>query len=302
MSETQSNVWEIRSSEIDRFMRCRRSWYLSYRRQLEPNWGLRLQPKGFDVGNAVHAGLGAFYPDHDLAAGHAAIDEHKAEMYSELNPEADMKEWESAYKKAHAMLEHYPAWLDSEGLDIGEETVDIERRLSAPLGEFYGWDVVLTGQPDHVKVTREGHLILEDWKTGSIDRPTLMESDWQLLNYAWLIHEMHGRYPLEVRHRRLKPSMHTARAKSPQYAEHAVSFTPSRVETHLKHLSRVVSQMAVARILLDGGENPVFSCTPTRLSTSCNWDCSFVEVCSQMCDGADWEHTLEINYRTREAQ
>lgn len=275
---------------------------LTYRRQLEPDWGQRLQPRSFDVGNAVHAGLGAFYPDHDLAAGHAAIEQHWAEMDENLNPEADIKEWGKVYAKAHAMLEHYPAWLDSEGLDIGEETVAIERRLSAPIGNFSGYDVVLTGQPDHVKTTREGHLILEDWKTGDIGRPTLMESDWQLLNYAWLIQEMHGKLPLEVRHRRFKQSMHTARVKTPQYAEHAVSFTPSRIATHRLHVYHTIEEMAKTRRLLEEDGDPVFVCTPTRLGTSCNWDCSWLDACSMMDDGGDWEHYLEINARVREEQ
>jgi hypothetical protein len=294
------NALLIRSSELDKFLRCRRSWMLSYVRQLETDWHSRLRPRPFDVGNAVHAGLEAFYPDHDIDSAHLAITAHRTEMYENLHEDADMAAWDTTYRQAHAMVGHYPAWLDDGGYDIQEETVAIEERMFGYLGDFDGVPVVLHGQPDHVKSGHNG-LILEDWKTGKIDRPLLMENDWQLLNYAWLVRETYGCLPVEIRHRRFNVSLHTDRVKKPQYSEQAVHFSARRVETHVEHLRTVCAEIVRLRQVLDAKIiDPVVACTPTRLPTSCNWDCAYVPVCGQMDDGDDWEHTLEISYRKRE--
>lgn len=293
--ETPKDVYRIRSSEISLFQRCQRSWMLSYHRQLEPAWGLRLQPRPFDVGNAVHAGLEKFYPDHDLESAIQALHAHEKEMFNKLSPEAETKDWAKVYAKAHAMLEHYPAWLDEEGLDIGEESHAIEERLEMPLCPGY----VLTGQPDHIKTCEFGY-ILEDWKTGDIKRPFMMESDWQLLNYALLMRHNYGEIPFEIRHRRLNPSLHTTRVKNPQYAEHAVSFTERRVNHHEKLLHNAVKELVAMRDRLLNGGDPVFTAVPHRDALKCSWDCSFTEVCSAMDDDGDWEYLLEVNYRPRE--
>ncbi len=287
-------ILRLRNSELAKFMRCKRTWYLAYKRGLEPDWGRRLKPRTFDVGNAVHKGLFGYFSGEDPVAH---IEAFREEMYDQLHVNADMKKWESTFKMALAMVEHFPAWLEETGLEVASETVTLEERLEISLGEFHGFEVTLHGQPDRVRRIPSG-LIISDWKTGDISRPFLFESDWQLLNYIMMVRTIEGEMPIGAEHIRLNRSMHTARAKAPQYAHHMVTVPEHRLRTHWNHVRTVVDELVSMRLRIDAGEDPVFACTPNRLTT-CSWDCSFTDVCPMMDDGADWEYVLNEEFRVR---
>lgn len=285
----------VRNSELAKFMRCPRSWYLAYYRNLEPDWSRRIHPQSFDTGNAAHAGLFGYFNDEDPVAH---IEAHRDELYAELHPQADMKAWDKTYEMAHRMVEHFPAWLEETGLEHGSETVTLEERLEISVGNFHGYDVTLHGQPDRIRRTAAG-LIISDWKTGDVDRPFLMESDWQLLNYIMMSRTLHGEMPVGAEHVRLKRSMHTARAKSAQYGHHMVSVPEHRLRTHWQHVHNTIDRMIRLRVRLDEGASPVFEPTPNRLTT-CSWDCSFTDVCPLMDDDGDWQYLLQEEFRLRE--
>lgn len=280
----------IRNSEVAKFKRCQRAWYVSYYLGLEKAYGARTFPASFDTGNAVHAGLEAYYLGGLAADG---INRHKAEMYETFAVDADIKAWDKVYKMAHAMVEHYPSWVDGEGLDIGESTLSVEKQIEFPCA-----DAIVTCKPDRLVETHRG-LVIEDWKTGKIDRPYMFEGDWQMLNYGVAAWMETGEVPFGARHRRLNRSMHTAAAKAPQYAEHYVVFSEERLLMHIKHLERAVENIIVKRNSLNDGADPVIACPPNRLTT-CNWDCNAQEICSLMDDQGDWQYVLVDEYKKRE--
>ena len=283
----------IRNSEVGKFQRCMRSWYLGYHRNFEPNWGQRKFPATYDTGTAVHAGLQAHYLGQDPIA---AIDLHAAEVEAHLDPMADEKAWAKVWKMAKAMVEHYPAWLDAEGHDIGEETISLETQMEIEIVP----GIVLYGTPDRIVRTPMG-IIVEDWKSVSrIERPFMLESNWQLLNYLMFAKmAFPGENIIGARHRQFNRSMHTARATAPQYGQHMVHFVERRLEHHFRMMREVAVRMANMHEIMDWSDVPELDALPTHIG-QCSWDCSFASVCTLMDDGGDWEAVLEIDYRPRE--
>jgi len=281
---------KVRNSEIAKFKRCQRSWYTGYYLEKKPAYGQRTFPAAFDTGNAVHAGLEAYYLGEDMKA---ALNAHKVEMMASLHPDADHKPWEKVWKMAAAMLDHYPAWVSYNGLDVGESTLAIEEQIEFPVA-----GVMITCRPDRLVRTRRG-IVVEDWKTGVVDRPHMFDADWQMLNYGLAAWMKYGEIPFGARHRRIARSMHTTRAKKEQYAQHYVSFGPDRLEVHRKHLELAVTDLLAVRARLDAGEDPVYTCPPNRLST-CNWDCNVQEICSMMDQGEDWQYVLSTEFEDKE--
>jgi len=296
-----ANELLIRNSELTLFMRCQRSWMLSYYNKLQPDWALRTEPKVYDVGNFVHAGVGGYYlGGHDIDRGLLDMEQLRDETYDKFGPHVNLRSWDKTYEMSERMLFAYTHWVEDHGLDIGEETHAVEERLSLHLGNIRGFDVYLHGQPDRVVRTENG-LIIEDWKTGPTERPFLLESDWQLLNYVTMAQETYGEPVLGARHRRMKRSMHTARSKSQQFAQHHVSFSPQRLATHRKHVMIQVNLMVDKTIALNEGLDVVTGCTPSRTS-NCNWDCAFTNVCPMMDDGDDYQYVLNDGFIERPSE
>lgn len=279
----------IRNSEIAKFMRCKRSWYLEYGRGLRRRPVQKLFPGTYDTGTAVHVGLAAYYRGEDPTY---AIDAFERETEASLHPQADTGQWSKSFEMARRMVGAYTVWVAENGIDVGETTLTIEQELEAEIMP----GVVLYGTPDRVKKNRAGHILVEDWKTGVIDRPFQMENDWQLLNYYLLVSSNYDDPMVGVQHRRLKRSMHTAAAKSPQFAVHTASVRPSRLDVHRRHVENVVTELLQYRQKVAAGADPVFTYTPHRMPNNCNWDCAFADVCAQMDDGDDWEYTVEELY------
>lgn len=292
----------VRNSEITRFMECPRSWYVDYYLNLEPDWSERLTPNKSDVGNAVHAGLQSWYSEDPWERGLA---EHRTEVYDQLHDLAVFEGkdgWDKVYEMAERMLAAYVDWVEEDGLDIGETTLLLEERLELPFGEFRGEDVIFYCQPDRIVGTAGDQIIVEDWKTGDIKRPFMFESTWQMLNYAMTVRTLWNQMPLGARHRRMNRSMHTKAVKSPQFAQHTVSFTEERLAVHWRHVSKQIDKIVELRQALDAGADPVFEADHVLNPMQCSWKCHAGKsgVCSQMDDDADWEHTLEIGFRKRE--
>jgi len=289
----------IRNSEIAKFLRCKRSWYLEYYKDKEPKAGLRSTPATYDVGTGVHVGLHAYYDNRDVSG---ALTDHIEGVVSQFTEATDHGEWDKAFRQMRAMCYAYEGWVAQDGLDINETTVSLETELTYDIPEL---DCQVFGTPDHLKEWR-GFLIVEDWKTGDIGRVFQMENDWQLLNYGLMAAQKFPDLPLVyARHRRLNRSLHTARVTKPQFAEHRVSFDKDRLDVHKRHLDTVCSEIISYRMMLDSGLDPVNLCTPNRMPMSCNWDCAFKDVCAVMDDGTDsWQELLSENFiprRTDEA-
>lgn len=287
----------IRQSEITKFLRCKRSWYLGYYLGLEPDWSERVKPRSYDVGNAVHAGLKAYYLGGTVQEG---IDQWWAEVSANLAEHADMKEWEKTLREARATAGYFPTWAASVGDESGEETVLVEEELKAEVLTYRGYRVLVHGTPDRIIRDSVGLQVL-DWKTVStIDAKPGLVTNWQLWTYATLVAIVLNEIPYRARHVDIKRSMHTARAKGPFVLEHEIPLSRIQLDNHWIHLTQIVKQIVDTRLALDegGDENHHFQCVPSP-NMNCSWDCSFNEICPMMDDGSDYEHVLSVRYRPR---
>ena len=195
----------IRNSEIAKFTRCKRSWYLEYYKDQEPKQSLRQSPATYDVGTGIHVGLHAYYAHREVDE---ALGAHITSIQNSFTEATDELRWGKAFDQMYAVCGAYPKWVADNGLDINETTVSLEKELTYDIPEL---DCQVYGTPDHLKEWR-GFMIVEDWKTGEITRPFQMENDWQLLNYGLMAEQRFPDLPLVyARHRRMKRSLHTAR-------------------------------------------------------------------------------------------
>lgn len=290
----------IRNSSITKFLRCRRSWSLSYLRNLETAWNQRMTPQTFDCGNAVHRGLEALVNGQDWMA---AIDEHWAEIQGVLAPEADYEKWiDQLVTMPRLMVEGYIEWREEEGIDIGYETLGTELPYEANLGAFHGDDVILYGTIDRLLRNPNGQLVIDDYKTvATLDSILTLPTNWQINNYDLLTRVNTGEDVVEARHTQLKRVKRTARAKPPFYGMLRTTFNQARRDSHWLHLAGVVDEMVsiMQRIEVDPDPAHHMLCPPNP-TRDCSWDCAFKDVCPSMDNGSDWEFQLEVGFRQRE--
>ena len=287
----------IRNSSITKFMRCRRTWMLSYVRNLETNWDLRMTPQKFDTGTSVHRGLEALYLGE---SPEAAVRAYWAELQEVLSPEADHAKWiEEVVTLPLIIIEGYQEWREEEGADVGDTILGLEVKLDAIVGTWKGEDVELYGTIDRLIRNSDGHLIVDDFKTVvTIDTVPTLATNWQINNYGLLVRANYDEMPLQGRHTQLKRVKRTARAKKPFYNQIHTTFNEAKMHTHWVHLNAVVMDMlSVMERLGDGANHGLAYPNPTR---DCSWDCSFKDVCPMMDNGGDWQFMLEDGFRQRE--
>ncbi len=278
---------------------------LSYIRNLETAWDQRMTPQTFDCGTSAHKALEALYVGDDWKA---AIDEHWAGIQAVLAPEADYKKWiDQIVTLPTLMVEGYIEWAALEGADVGFETLGVEMKLEAPIGQFHGDDVILYGTVDRLLRNPEGQLVIDDFKTvATLDATPTLASNWQIQNYALLAQlNMNGEPPVEGRHTQLRRVKRTAKAKPPFYGQIHTTFNAVKRQTHWMHLAGVVTEMVGTMQRIEADESAMgpaahhMNCPPNP-TRDCSWDCAFKDVCPLMDNGSDWEQALEVGFRQRE--
>lgn len=289
----------IRNSSITKYLRCKRSWMLSYQRNLETNWDKRTTPQKFDTGIAVHAALEAFSRNEDWSA---AIDINWSNIQDELSEEADIKKWENELVVLpKIMVEGYIEWREENGIDVGYELLGAELKLEAYLGMVHGEDVTLYGTIDRLMRNPAGKLVIDDYKTvQTMDTVPTLATNWQVNNYALLVAANYGEFPVEGRHTQLKRVKRTATAKPPFYGQIHTTFNEVKSANHRIHLSSVVNDMVATMQVLESDLTSHHWACPPNPTRDCSWDCSFRDVCPTMDNGGDWEHALEVGFRQRE--
>lgn len=290
----------IRSSEVSKFMRCRRSWWLTYH---AGQGGLGLTPVKWesgirDLGTMVHAGVQAYYTGGDPVAH--IIEQRTRHMAGEspLMPTYDEK-WLKNYELAIIMLEGYVDWVAATGADVGESTVLVEERIITRIGEFRGDEVHLAGKPDRlVRDDVTGALILEDTKSVQTVEPPVLSINTQLLNYATILRlEGYGTVA-EMRHNMLKKVKRTAKATPPFYARESVPLNEEMYDAHWRHLTSVLDELVHACQRVEAGEDWHVVCPPNP-QPQCSWDCDFLGPCPMFDDGSDAAGYLAGEYQPR---
>lgn len=281
----------FRQSEIKKFKRCPRSWWLNYRidgsgyeapKSDTPQTGQR------DVGLLVHAALDYYYQTNGDPGAWVA-QERNADQ--ETNGPLS-KEWEEVYTLARIMVTGYVQWLEQEGYDSGERTLFVEQQLEVPIGRIRGEDVVLTARIDRViEDMLTGEPIIEDTKTvQSMDQVGLqLNVDDQGLMYCIMAKAGLKLDAHRFRHNMLRKVKRGPQAKPPFYGRHEVRYNETQLNNAWTHMMAVVDKMTEALQYGEAHHQRTMYPNPTK---DCTWDCGFLAICPMMDDGSDWHDAL----------
>lgn len=285
------SVVRLSNSEIQTFKDCRRRWWLSYYR--------RMQPKNKDrtgalaLGSRIHAALDEYY-----ANGVPLLDAHsELVMRDRLLLESEMRDTmmlDSEAELGRIMLEGYLQWVEEEGVDSELDIISTEETIIAPL---FNGEVELQGKLDmRVRRKIDGVRMFRDFKTvgGSLsDFANLAPMNEQILTYMLLestkVDETErsegGIFTM------LKKVKRTAKAAPPFYDQIEVRHNIFTLRSFWNRIHGVIADLMRTRKALDDGENHAFVAYPSP-SRDCKWKCPFFSICTMFDDGSSAEQAL----------
>lgn len=276
----------FRWSELKKFKRCRRSWYNGYVLNLrKPEFSGEAAPRvKRDAGTLFHKDLLEHYYRGETAAPGAWLRTQTPPVSAAYG-----KEWQDTYTLAQIMLDGYGEWLADEGMDMGERTLGTEVEYVVDLGP-----VNLTVHIDRLVMDETfDRLIVEDLKTvDSLSKGESFAVDEQLLTYAWVTEQIHGRPVSACRHRMARRVKRTARATPPFYGEVEINPNRAQMDAIESHIRATVTDML--RVLGDNG--PFYP----NVTGDCSWDCDFLPICAMHDDGSDLAGVRQELYIKRE--
>ena len=258
-------------SQIATWNRCKRSWLLSYHRQLTrpPVVGAA------SAGTAMHRLLAeaAGGEPADLDTWYAEARKARPEQALELIGER---------KGAIASVESAAAEITV--MDTGNTVVATELELDVPIGFTPGGEPVhIYGFADLVLRDASGRLIVRDWKSKTSFRlPGPMELNGQLRSYVLALSELFPGEPLALAEIvMVKRHKGSGRAKGPFTEQHVVAYNQATIDAHRWHVLHIAAQIEEAETKLAAGIHPDHIAPPTA-GDHCSFMCSFTSVCPRM--------------------
>ena len=281
----------ISNSEIQTFKDCRRRWWLTYYRNMQPKQ--RDYTGALALGTRVHAALDAYYSDGVplLQAHSALVDKDRITLEAEVR---DTSTLDSEAELGRIMLEGYLDWVEENGIDAELEIVSTEEKISVPL--FEG-QVELQGKLDmRVRRRIDGVRMFRDFKTvgGSLsDFANLAPMNEQVLTYMLLEQMKEGE---ENRSEggiftMLKKVKRSARAVPPFYDQIEVRHNIFTLRSFWNRIHGVIADLMRVRKALDDGESHSLVAYPSP-SRDCKWKCPFFAICTMFDDGSSAEQAL----------
>lgn len=281
----------LSNSEIQTFKDCRRKWWLSYYRRMQP---INKDFTGaLALGSRVHEALDQYYSKgvpllkahSDLVAADRALLEAEWRDTSALDTEADL---------GRIMLEGYLQWVEEEGIDAELEMVSTEEKIIAPL---FNGEVELQGKLDmRVRRKIDGVRMFRDFKTvgGSLtDFANLAPMNEQILTYMLLesTKENEDNRSEGGIFTMLKKVKRTANARPPFYDQIEVRHNIFTLRSFWNRIHGVIADLMRVRKALDDGENHSYVAYPSP-SRDCKWKCQFFSICTMFDDGSSAEQAL----------
>lgn len=282
----------ISNSEIQTFKDCRRRWWFTYYRRLQPK--SKQATGALALGSRIHEALDQHYSfGVPLLEAHTKlVEEEKKALLAEFR---DVAELEKEAELGHIMLEGYVQWVEENGIDAELEMISTEEILSMPM---FNGEVELQGKIDmRVRRKADGVRLFRDFKTvgGSLsDFAILAPMNEQILTYMLL--EQHQNKDGERSEggifTMLKKVRRSAAARPPFYDQIEVRHNIFTLRSFWERIHGSVADMMRVRKALDEGESPAFHAYP-RPSRDCKWKCQFFSVCTLMDDGSAAENAIE---------
>ena len=281
----------LSNSEIQTFKDCRRKWWLSYYRRMQP------KNKEFTgalaLGSRVHEALDQYYSKGvPLLKAHAdLVQNDRMLLESEWR---DTTSLDSEAELGRIMLEGYLQWVEEEGIDAELEMVSTEETIVASL---FNGEVELQGKLDmRVRRKIDGVRMFRDFKTvgGSLtDFANLAPMNEQILTYMLLesTKENEDKRSEGGIFTMLKKVKRTANARPPFYDQIEVRHNIFTLRSFWNRIHGVIADLMRVRKALDEGESHslVSYPTPTR---DCKWKCQFFSICTMFDDGSSAEQAL----------
>lgn len=281
----------LSNSEIQTFKDCRRRWWLTYYRRLQPRY--KETTGALALGSRIHEALDRYYSQGiPLLQAHAELVEQDKLLVQDeyfgtetLDKEAEL---------GRIMLEGYLQWVEENGIDAELEMVSTEEKITASL---FDGEVELQGKLDmRVRRKADGVRLFRDFKTvgGSLsDFANLAPMNEQVLTYMLL--ESTKRDESERVEggifTMLKKVRRTAAAKPPFYDQVEVRHNVFALRAFWKRIHGTITDLMRVRRALDDGEDHTFVAYP-RPTRDCKWKCQFFAICPLFDDGSAAEQAL----------
>lgn len=286
---------KISNSEIQTFKDCRRKWWLSYYRRLQP--ATQSFTGALALGSRIHEALDMYY-----SQGIPLLDAHAELVYKDkhtlLEQFRDTMDLESEAELGRIMLEGYLQWVDENGIDAELEMISTEEIISMPM---FDGEVELQGKLDmRVRRKGDGVRMFRDFKTvgGSFTEfGAMAHMNEQILTYMILeaAQNEEGERCEGGIFTMLKKVKRTANAKPPFYDQMEVRHNQFALRSFWNRLHGAVRNMMDVRKALDEGADVNFVAYP-RPSRDCKWKCQFFAVCPLFDDGSAAEQAISELY------
>lgn len=295
---------KISNSEIRKFKRCRRAWWLTYYRKLRM---IREGVGPLSLGNIIHSVLEDYYTTEnrdpatfDFETPLAALVE--ARLADERLPEHSHGDQLDQAELARIMLRGYFEWLQDDGADSDLEITGAEQEIEAYLGKVLDEDVWLIGKLDLRGVIKStGETVFVDHKSCQTlsDIPKTALLDEQVKMYGLLERMTSDHRTGGGLWNMLRKVKRTAAAKPPFYGRSGVQHNDEVYRTFHSRVWGEVADIVRTVKLLESGADPhaVAYPNPTR---DCSWDCPFFGICPQFDDGSDVEGVIAFEYEVHD--
>jgi RecB family exonuclease len=287
---------KISNSEIQTFKDCRRKWWLSYYRRLQPK--TEQKTGALALGTRIHGALDLYYSQGiPLLEAHASLVEKDKQILIESF--RDTVDLDSEAELGRIMLEGYLEWVTDNGIDAELEMISTEEVISMPL---FDGQVELQGKLDmRVRRKSDGVRMFRDFKTvgGSFTEfASLAHMNEQILTYMILEAAQNKNETERVEggiFTMLKKVKRTANARPPFYDQIEVRHNPFALRTFWSRIHGTIADMLNVRRGLDEGGDSYYLAYP-RPSRDCKWKCQFFAVCPLFDDGSAVEQAISEMY------
>lgn len=291
---------KVSPSEISKFRRCRRTWWLKYYLGWGQDPATAPATSAALLGTRIHAALEAYYGhDIDPVSAIGVIYDFEVNRRPDAEPELrSEQDW------ARVMIAGYLEWAAETGVDEEYDVVDVERALEVAIQLPSGEMAIVSGKLDQIVRRRlDGALLLRDWKSvGTLHKADLLVLDEQMRIYSALLTIKSGGFRVDgALYAMLLRSKRTSRAKGPFYEQVHINYNGAEHMNMLTRLRGVLDDMSRVIRQLDSGVDHRLVVYPNPMTDRCGWDCSeFKNICAMFDDNSRIEDALRNNYVRRD--
>lgn len=281
----------ISNSEIQTFKDCRRRWWFTYYRRLQPK--MKDFTGALALGSRIHEALDMYY-----SKGIPLLDAHAELVAKDMkiltDDYRDTSTLETEAELGRVMLEGYLEWVELEGIDAELEMISTEEIIERPM---MNGRVTLQGKIDmRVRRKIDGVRMFRDFKTvgGSFtDFGSTAHMNEQILTYM-VLEEAQNQYGERSEggiFTMLRKVKRGAYAKPPFYDQIEVRHNKFALRSFYERLEGTLEDILRVRDGLDAGESHYKLAYP-KPSRDCKWKCQFFAICPLVDDGSAAEAAI----------